>query len=265
MQQAVSLAVFHYYLQHEELIDLVTIEKTIGGKKKLKYFAWQTAAVTYREKIAKVDVSNDLNEFCIPVETVLHAYISLVNELVSQRLDNCALTANPSPDWQGMWWQLAIMSDRYVFQNLQRTSLQASRCWIWRMTCSERGWYRWIDVTGGSSTWDRFDSIKYNVKEIEEVVYDISLRGLAGGNENKSKHGTLSGDETEPVAKKLKQECQTQHAPWKVLQNIVSSPFDGKGDIRINATDSIIPWALLYYSCFHQWASGLRPFNMGEL
>lgn len=39
--------------------------------------------------------------------------------------------------------------------------------------------------------WSRFDSIKYDVKKIEEVVYDITLRGL----HNNPKKRILSSDD----------------------------------------------------------------------
>lgn len=44
----------------------------------------------------------------------------------------------------------------------------------------------------------RFDSIKYDVKKIEEVVYDISLRGLQKDdedNEQSKKKAKLSHNE----------------------------------------------------------------------
>lgn len=44
----------------------------------------------------------------------------------------------------------------------------------------------------------RFDSIKYDVKKIEEVVYDISLRGLQkddDDNEQSKKKPKLSHNE----------------------------------------------------------------------
>ncbi|XP_061389681.1 translin-like [Musca vetustissima] len=37
----------------------------------------------------------------------------------------------------------------------------------------------------------RFDALKYDVKKIEEVVYDISIRGL--------RNGTVAGDEAAAV------------------------------------------------------------------
>jgi hypothetical protein len=44
----------------------------------------------------------------------------------------------------------------------------------------------------------RFDSIKYDVKKIEEVVYDITLRGL----HNAKKRGLSNeGDDQEKKAK----------------------------------------------------------------
>lgn len=36
-----------------------------------------------KRKLVKVDIHNDLNEFHIQLEDILHAYISLINELVS--------------------------------------------------------------------------------------------------------------------------------------------------------------------------------------
>lgn len=47
----------------------------------------------------------------------------------------------------------------------------------------------------------RFDSIKYDVKKIEEVVYDISLRGLVKPQESSEMSGLgLEADEAQTVA-----------------------------------------------------------------
>lgn len=43
---------------------------------------------------------------------------------------------------------------------------------------------------------DRFDSIKYDVKKIEEVVYDITLRGL---HNNASKKRNLADESDQPT------------------------------------------------------------------
>lgn len=61
MQQAVFLVVFKHYLETEKLVPVARIEEAIG---------------------VKVDLNHTLNEFHIQLEDVLHAYITLVSELV---------------------------------------------------------------------------------------------------------------------------------------------------------------------------------------
>lgn len=45
----------------------------------------------------------------------------------------------------------------------------------------------------------RFDSIKYDVKKIEEVVYDITLRGLHNGASKKRNLADESDQPTTPA------------------------------------------------------------------
>lgn len=40
----------------------------------------------------------------------------------------------------------------------------------------------------------RFDALKYDVKKIEEVVYDLSIRGLKPENSNVGERATLPQD-----------------------------------------------------------------------
>ncbi|KAF7722127.1 hypothetical protein EC973_003671 [Apophysomyces ossiformis] len=126
LQNAVFIAVFKYYLEQEELIDIATVEKCIG---------------------VKVDVNNDLQEFHIQLEDVLHAYISLVNEL--SRLAINSVTVGDYPRVIRISAFVRELSAGFQLLNLKNDSLRK-----------------------------RFDGIKYDVKKIEEVVYDITLRGL---------------------------------------------------------------------------------------
>lgn len=43
----------------------------------------------------------------------------------------------------------------------------------------------------------RFDALKYDVKKIEEVVYDISIRGLRSNSEPSSSSIKIGSNETE--------------------------------------------------------------------
>ena len=48
----------------------------------------------------------------------------------------------------------------------------------------------------------RFDGIKYDVKKLEEVVYDLSLRGLAGSRSRDE--GEPQGDDGQGPSKRAK-------------------------------------------------------------
>ncbi|CDS11958.1 hypothetical protein LRAMOSA04154 [Lichtheimia ramosa] len=146
IQQAIFLVVFKHYLEKEELVQIPAIEEAIGYK---------------------VDLDNTMNEFHIQLEDVLHAYISLVNEL--SRLAINAVTAGDYKRPLRLSSFLARLSAGFQLLNLKNDALRK-----------------------------RFDSIKYDVKKIEEVVYDISLRGLQkddDDNEQSKKKPKLSHNE----------------------------------------------------------------------
>ncbi|KAG2221126.1 hypothetical protein INT45_004435 [Circinella minor] len=140
MQQAVFLVVFKYYLETEQLIDIKKIEETLD---------------------VKVDLNNSLNEFHIQLEDVLHAYISLVNEL--SRLAVNSVTVGDYSRPMRLSKFVKDLSAGFQLLNLKNDSLRK-----------------------------RFDGIKYDVKKIEEVVYDISLRGLQHKEEDKNNDPSAS-------------------------------------------------------------------------
>ncbi|KAL1933351.1 hypothetical protein VTP01DRAFT_7441 [Rhizomucor pusillus] len=95
----------------------------------------------------KVDTDNTLNEFHIQLEDVLHSYISLINEL--SRLAVNAVTVGDYVRPLRLSRFVKDVSAGFQMLNLKNDMLRK-----------------------------RFDGIKYDVKKIEEVVYDITLRGL---------------------------------------------------------------------------------------
>ncbi|KAG0172628.1 hypothetical protein DFQ30_010066 [Apophysomyces sp. BC1015] len=126
IQNTVFLAVFKHYLENEELIDIAGVERYIG---------------------VKVDVNNDLHEFHIQLEDVLHSYISLISELA--RLAINSVTVGDYSRVIRISKFVRDLSAGFQLLNLKNDILRK-----------------------------RFDGIKYDVKKIEEVVYDITLRGL---------------------------------------------------------------------------------------
>lgn len=82
IQQAIFLVVFKHYLEKEELVQIPAIEEAIGCKLKVLMHTCNGILIDSLF-IDKVDLDNTMNEFHIQLEDVLHAYISLVNELVS--------------------------------------------------------------------------------------------------------------------------------------------------------------------------------------
>ncbi|CAG8609965.1 15448_t:CDS:2 [Dentiscutata erythropus] len=102
----------------------------------------------------KINLNNDLQDFHISLEEFLHSFITLTNEL--SRLAVNAVTVGD--------YNRPIRISHFVQQlytgfqllNLKNDALRR-----------------------------RFDGIKYNIKKIEEVVYDISLRKLSDDNEMK--------------------------------------------------------------------------------
>ncbi|KAI9266641.1 Translin [Phascolomyces articulosus] len=146
MQQAVFLVVFKHYLETEQLVDIKKIEETIG---------------------VKVDLDNSLNEFHIQLEEVLHAYISLVNELSRLAVNSVTVGDYDRPLRLSKF--VKDLSAGFQLLNLKNDMLRK-----------------------------RFDGIKYDVKKIEEVVYDISLRGL---QKNKNRNEDTEEDSSNTAKK----------------------------------------------------------------
>ncbi|CAO3629473.1 unnamed protein product [Mucor fragilis] len=144
-QQAVFLIVFKSYLDRGEIINIIpTVEETLQ---------------------VKVDIHNDLNEFHIQLEDILHAYISLINEL--SRLCVNFVTVGDYERPLAISKHVKDLSAGFQILNLKNDILRK-----------------------------RFDSIKYDVKKIEEVVYDITLRGL---HNNASKKRNLTDESDQPT------------------------------------------------------------------
>ncbi|KAG1090189.1 hypothetical protein G6F42_019764 [Rhizopus arrhizus] len=144
-QQAVFLIVFKSYLDRGEIINIIpTVEETLQ---------------------VKVDIHNDLNEFHIQLEDILHAYISLINEL--SRLCVNSVTVGDYERPLIISKHVKDLSAGFQILNLKNDILRK-----------------------------RFDSIKYDVKKIEEVVYDITLRGL---HNNESKKRNLADESDQPT------------------------------------------------------------------
>ncbi|GBB98342.1 hypothetical protein RclHR1_00320037 [Rhizophagus clarus] len=100
----------------------------------------------------KLNLNNDLQDFHITVEDFLHSFVTLTDEL--SRLAVNSVTAG---DYNRPLKISKFVKELYTgFQllNLKNDSLRK-----------------------------RFDAIKYHIKKIEEVVYDVSLRKLSGSTD----------------------------------------------------------------------------------
>nr|CAG8595699.1 3038_t:CDS:2 [Entrophospora candida] len=109
----------------------------------------------------KINIGNDIQDFHIPIEDFLHGYINLTNEL--SRLAVNSVTVG---DYDRPIRISKFVKELYTgFQllNLKNDNLRK-----------------------------RFDGIKYNIKKIEEVVYDLSLRNLSNENQQVSSSSTTS-------------------------------------------------------------------------
>ncbi|KAI9277802.1 Translin [Sporodiniella umbellata] len=115
----------------------------------------------------KVDIHNNVEGFHIPLEDILQGYISLINEL-SRLAVNC-VTVGDYERPLVISQHVKELSSGFQLLNLKNDNIRK-----------------------------RFDSIKYDVKKIEEVVYDITLRGL-----HTAKKRTLENEED--VVKKRKE------------------------------------------------------------
>ncbi|KAI8075453.1 Translin [Gilbertella persicaria] len=154
-QQLVFVIVFKSYLEKNEIVNIIpTVEETLE---------------------VKVDIHNDLNEFHIQLEDILHAYISLINEL--SRLCINSVTVGDYERPLIISRHVKDLSAGFQILNLKNDMLRK-----------------------------RFDSIKYDVKKIEEVVYDITLRGL----HNPSKRLPDSNGEEEEKEQVKKKKIEEQ-------------------------------------------------------
>ncbi|KAI8390893.1 Translin [Radiomyces spectabilis] len=126
LQQAVFIIAYKHYLDTETLLGVQELEQRIG---------------------VKVNLNNDLNNFHVPVEDMLHSYITLVNEL--SRLAVNAVTMGDYDRPIRISKFVKNVSAGFSLLNLKNDMLRK-----------------------------RMDGIKYDVKKIEEIVYDITLRGL---------------------------------------------------------------------------------------
>ncbi|CAG8451385.1 6708_t:CDS:2 [Ambispora leptoticha] len=96
---------------------------------------------------APVNINNDLQEFHISVEEFIHSLISLTTEL-----SRFAINSVTQGDYNRPIRISKFIKELYNgFQLLNLKNDQLRK---------------------------RFDSIKYNIKKVEEVVYDVSLRKL---------------------------------------------------------------------------------------
>ncbi|CAJ0626213.1 8415_t:CDS:2 [Entrophospora sp. SA101] len=109
----------------------------------------------------KINIGNDIQDFHIPIEDFLYGYINLTNEL--SRLAVNSVTVG---DYDRPIRISKFVKELYTgFQllNLKNDNLRK-----------------------------RFDGIKYNIKKIEEVVYDLSLRNLSNENQQVSTTSALT-------------------------------------------------------------------------
>ncbi|CAM0136538.1 unnamed protein product [Umbelopsis sp. WA50703] len=113
----------------------------------LKYERLPTIAEFEEALKMKVDIHNELLGLHIPYEDLLHSYISVANEL-SRLAVNSVTNGDYERPRKISNFVKELMSG-FQLLNLKNDSLRK-----------------------------RFDGIKYDLKRIEEVVYDVSLRGL---------------------------------------------------------------------------------------
>ncbi|RIB02935.1 Translin [Gigaspora rosea] len=103
---------------------------------------------------AKINLNNDLQDFHISLEEFLHSFITLTNELSRLAINSVTVGDYNRPIRISIFVQQLYTG--FQLLNLKNDALRR-----------------------------RFDGIKYNIKKIEEVVYDISLRKLSDDTEMK--------------------------------------------------------------------------------
>ncbi|RHZ65103.1 hypothetical protein Glove_319g12 [Diversispora epigaea] len=101
----------------------------------------------------KINLQNDLQDFHISIEECLHGYVTLTSEL--SRLAINSVTAGD--------YDRPLKISKFVKELYSGFQLLNLRNDLLRK---------------------RFDGIKYNIKKIEEVVYDISLRKLSSSSKS---------------------------------------------------------------------------------
>ncbi|GAA6039157.1 hypothetical protein JCM8097_000439 [Rhodosporidiobolus ruineniae] len=117
------------------------------------------------------------DHFFLSTEEYLHSLISLVNELSRLAINRVTLGDYDAPVRYSRFAK--ELSNAFGLLNLKNDSLRK-----------------------------RFDSIKYDVKRLEEVVYDLSLRGLLPSSQPSSQQQqqTGGGEGDEPAAKRAKKD-----------------------------------------------------------
>ncbi|KAF9585340.1 hypothetical protein BGW38_002822 [Lunasporangiospora selenospora] len=97
----------------------------------------------------KVDLDNNMTDFQISIEEFLHGVVSLTNEL--SRLAVNAVTAGDFNRPVRIGKFLKELYSGFQLLNLKNDTLRK-----------------------------RFDSIKYDIKKVEEIIYDLTVRKLVG-------------------------------------------------------------------------------------
>ncbi|CAG8486443.1 3693_t:CDS:2 [Acaulospora colombiana] len=113
----------------------------------------------------RVNLKNDLQDFHISLDEFLHGYTMLTSELVSELLSLLAINSVTLGNYDR-----PLRISRFVkelFMGFQLLNLK------------------------NDALRKKFDGIKYDIKKIEEVVYDISLRKLSR-NSNSEDAGVRS-------------------------------------------------------------------------
>ncbi|TPX61942.1 hypothetical protein PhCBS80983_g00836 [Powellomyces hirtus] len=146
LQQAVFLSAYTKYLQNEQLISIPEAEEILG---------------------TEVNLRGDSQAFHIGIEDYLHGLINMTSEL-------SRLAVN--------WLQaiLSVLCGELVMDAdmiLMKGVLKGRTISISRFVGELYSGFQLLNLKNDTLR-KRFDGIKYDIKKIEEVVYDISVRGL---------------------------------------------------------------------------------------
>ncbi|RUP51150.1 translin-like protein [Jimgerdemannia flammicorona] len=154
VQQACFLATFTTYLQYERLITIAELEEILG---------------------VKVNINNDLQYFHISIEDVLHSFVSMTNELVrlsSTNISHQNLVCRSNSPHRLRYCPQSRLAVNSVTAGDYSRPLRISK-----FVKDLGSGFQLLNLKNDLLR-KRFDGIKYDIKKIEEVVYDISLRGL---------------------------------------------------------------------------------------